>query len=205
MSLKNDDLDNLLKHDPLPRRPDGYWDTFPGRVATRLQSSFSGSATGAKPIRRKFTTSLTLGFGLGLACLILTLKYGTFTHPESRQSLKVADANQTKAYAKIMAEVGAMFPNRVRSVELEDDDIELNLADHADVATSPAIWVQICLGGRCKKFITFSGQQVGVDGHLYDVLVDSRGNIMLTGEKSIWSSGERIAAASGARISAHVL
>ncbi|MBC8001840.1 MAG: hypothetical protein H7X97_04550 [Opitutaceae bacterium] len=205
MTFKNGDLDRLLKQDPLPQRPESYWHSFPARVATRLQSSFSGSAPAASRDGQRIFGALTLGFGLGLACLILTLKYGAFTQPESRAPLKVADVHQTMSYAKIMAEVGAMFPNRVRSVTLEGDDIQLNLADDADVATSPPIWVQICLGGRCKKFITFSGQQVGVDGHVYDVLVDSRGNVMLTGETSVWSSGERVAAIPGARISAHLL
>lgn len=205
MASKNDDLDNLLKQDPLPRRPEGYWDAFPGRVAARLQSSFIGSAPAAKPVSHRFVNALTLGFGLGVACLIFALKYGVFPQPESRQPVKVADTQSTMSYARMIRELGAIFPNRVRSVILDGDDIQMNLADQADVATSPPIWVQICLGGRCKKFITFSGQQVGVDGHLYDVLVDSRGNVMLTGEKMIWSSGDRVAAAPGARISAHLL
>ena len=205
MASKNDDLDNLLKQDPLPQRPDSYWNAFPGRVAARLQSSFIASTPAAKPVSHRFVSALTLGFSLGVTCLIFALKYGAFTQPESRQPLKVADIQSTKSYAGMIRELGAIFPNRLRSVILDGDDIQLNLADQADVATSPPIWVQICLGGRCKKFITFSGQQVGLDGHLYEVLMDSRGNVMLTGEKMIWSSGDRVAAAPGTRISAHLL
>lgn len=207
MAFNNKDLDDLLKQDRAPARSDDHWNSFPGRVTAQLQRpvSVSKGTSATNDRRHRISSGLALGLGLGLACLVLALKYGAGTQPDPGRPAAPLGAQQAKSYAKIIEEVGAMFPNRVRSVALNDNDIHLNLADHDDVATSPPIWLEICRGGHCQEFITFSGQQIRVDRDLYEVLVDSRGNVMLAGEKMIWSNAGHVADGPGARFAARLL
>ena len=65
-----------------------------------------------------------------------------------------------------------------------------------------AAWTWIA---NCLSFVTFSGQEVQVDGQKIDVLVDAQGGIILEGNKFVWSNTERSYAAKRLKIEARNL
>jgi hypothetical protein len=66
--------------------------------------------------------------------------------------------------------------------------MQLVLADRADVPDSPPLFVKICDGKNCSSLVTFSGQEVEVDGQKITVLADANGGIILAGNQFVWSS-----------------
>jgi hypothetical protein len=50
--------------------------------------------------------------------------------------------------------------------------------------------------------VTFSGQEIQVDGQTITVLADARGGIILTGNQFVWSNTERIDAGNPLKIEA---
>jgi hypothetical protein len=95
-----------------------------------------------------------------------------------------------------------MFPQQIRSIAFDQQGARLTLAETADVPVSPALYVRIIGPGGCENFVTFSGQQIRVNGDVFEVLVDRRGGILLVGEEVVWSSAMGKAEAGIYRIAA---
>ena len=54
-------------------------------------------------------------------------------------------------------------------------------------ASSP-VFMRICGPGGCQGIVTFSGQQIHLNGKPMDVLVGPLDEIILAGPDSLWSS-----------------
>jgi len=90
---------------------------------------------------------------------------------------------------KCFREVESLFPNQLRALVFGADGQHLEVSEKADVPDSPPVYLKICGPKGCQEIVTFSGQQVLVNGDLCDVLLDSAGDILLVGQKLLWSSG----------------
>jgi hypothetical protein len=98
-------------------------------------------------------------------------------------------ASDALASAKLIHEMMAMFPNQIRAIVQDDGGgVKLVLSDAPDVPASPPLYVRICDGQHCSSFVTFSGQEIQVDGQKITVLSDARGGIILAGTQFVWSS-----------------
>ena len=172
----NDDdknLDELLKRLQMPERSAGYWEAFPKRV-TRQIGEGSRSA-GTVPLRHAWAWR----FAVVMACLVLVLGIGLWL-----RTRRPTEPN----YAKLYREIEAMFPNQVRAIAVEQNGVRLDLADKPNVPTSSPLLVNICRERQCRAFITFSGQQIRVNGEHWDVLSDGQGEVFVVGKRSVWSS-----------------
>ena len=79
------------------------------------------------------------------------------------------------------------------------------LAQEPNLPKSPPLYVKICGPNGCQRVVTFSGQQIRVNGDVCDVLADHRGNVLVVGRQLVWS-GARVGANSGRyQIEARVL
>ncbi len=186
--MNDGELDQLLKSAAVPDRPTDYWENFPGRIVLSLTQPSRSQAVGASSRLRKAVVGwYWFAGGMATACLILA-----FVLTESRQQggadFTAADLATMRKY---LQEVEALFPNQVQAVIFEQGSPRLVLADRASVATKLPVYVRVCGANGCQSFLTFSGQQIRLNGEAIDVLVDARGNVLLVGTKLSWTSGGR--------------
>jgi hypothetical protein len=115
-----------------------------------------------------------------MVCLVSLL-----LQPE-RKSPSAANANAL--VEKCYRETEALFPNQVQAIVFDEAGPRVVLAEKADVPKSPPLYLKICGPRGCQEIVTFSGQQVRVNGDVCDVLTDAAGNVMLAGDHMFWSS-----------------
>lgn len=178
--MNNAELDKLLHSAPVPEREVEYWEQFPGSVTRRLaQAQHSGSR---RPAPR--TSPLLLwGIGLATACIMIGFVVGWWKgHQSGLQAAPVA------AMQKYYREIEALFPQQVRAIILDETGPHLLLADKANVPVSSPVLLTIQKRTGVQSVVTFSGQQIPVNGELCDVLTDADGHILLIGTKLVWSS-----------------
>jgi hypothetical protein len=129
------------------------------------------------------THRVAWGFALATTCLVMTFALGYWRGH--------AAASDTLQNAKVIREMLAMFPNRVRAIVEDRHGLNLILSETADIPASSPLYVRICDGKQCSSFVTFSGQEIQVDGQKVTVLADAQGGIILTGNQFVWSNTER--------------
>jgi hypothetical protein len=193
--MNDAELDRMLKSAPVPEPRAGFWEEFPGEVsrAARARSTAPGRGLAPSGSRPRFVDGrrpgfgLALGFGLAILCLLGAFWLGYWRGRDSG-----AGTGQIVRMQKYLSEVSTLFPNRVRAIQFDGDGVHLLLAPEADVPDSPAVYVKICGPEGCRQFITFSGQQIRLNGEVCDVLVDHKGGVLLVGTKMAWSAGEAV-------------
>jgi hypothetical protein len=65
--------------------------------------------------------------------------------------------------------------------------------------------LKICGPDGCQRFVTFSGQEIRVNGEACEVLVDHQGRVVLVGRDTVWSGSESTGKAGNFRIEARPL
>jgi hypothetical protein len=179
LRMNDAELNRILKAAETPQRSKEYWEEFPERVSRLLNRP-------QPPEHRtvRWLPRLAWAGGFAAVCVLAGFLIGRYSG--SKES---ADANgQVLQSEKLIHEVMAMFPNRVRAIMKDDSGMRLVLSDNADVPTSTPLWVKICQGERCTTLVTFSGQEVMVAGQTMTVLADASGGVILTGDRFAWAS-----------------
>jgi hypothetical protein len=141
-----------------------------------------------------------LGLGLAAACVVVAFVFGFWRGRES-----AAPEDRLAHARKYLHEVEALFPNQVQAIVFDKEGTHLVLADRPDVPASPALYLKICAPSECRQFITFSGQQIKVNGEACDVLLSHGGEVLLVGRRMVWSSSDPLGKHSGYRIEAKTL
>ena len=179
--MNNDQLGALLKSAPAPEREAAYWTDFPKTVTRRLAQvrspGFSRSSARRGPL-------LTWGLGLATVCILAGFFFGFWRGRTS------TDAREAAAFQKLFREVATLFPNQVQAVIIDERGPRLVLAEKPNVPPSDPLLVKICKAKRCENIITFSGQQIRVNGEAFEVLADGEGHVILAGRRIVWSSAE---------------
>lgn len=185
--MNTEELDRILKSARVPQQAESYWEQFPRRVISALQARpktadpsrvpLAGRLTWTSLLRLKFGISL----GLSLACTIVVL---VLVVPKYRSS-SVSDPQLATAQ-KYYRELKALFPNQLRVIAFDDQGPHLTLADSADVPASPPLYIKICGPEGCRRFVTFSGQQVSINGQLFEILVDREDHVLVLGSQFFW-------------------
>ncbi len=165
----------MLKSARVPEREPGYWEYFPKRVTTQLRRA-----------QRSRPTVWWWAVGFATACVVLGFVVGRLYESTSRNgtdsSRRLAETAYNPAeYVRLYREIATMFPNQVRAIVVDEHGVQLVLADKANVPDSPPVLVRACARTGCRSFITFSGQQVRMNGEAWDVLVDGRDEVVVAG------------------------
>jgi hypothetical protein len=189
-TMKDPELDHLLKALDLPPRDASYWSEFPRRVTTRLrQDNVREAREAGRWIPRWAWAAVPVCLALVLA---VSLNFRS-TQPQSSPLLR----NEA-----LIGELIAMFPNRLRAILEDEQGLRLVLSEQADVPSSTPLWVKLCRGNRCWTLVTFSGQEIPVEGESIMVLADARGGVLLMGEQFAWTSHDPSSGPGGLRIQA---
>jgi hypothetical protein len=194
--MNNSELNRILKAAKVPERPKEFWTQFPRRVTARLHWKSTAADARASNWFPRLAWSLA---AVGV-CLAIGFLAG---HRTSRNDA-VAE-NGLLQNAKVIEEMLAMFPNRVRAVVQDEHGLNLVLSEKDDVPASAPLWVKVCDGKNCSAIVTFSGQDIKVGGQAVTVLADAQGKIILAGDNFLWSNGEPLVAGNHLKIEARTL
>ncbi len=193
--MNDSELNRLLKAAKAPERPPEFWAQFPRRVTSRLHW---------KPAARSVESTHwfpRLGWALGLAACILT----AFSIGHWRGHSEAMAENDLLQNEKVIKEMLATFPNRVRGVVQDEHGLNVVLSDTDNVPASTPLWVQICDGKHCSTMVTFSGQEIRLGQRNVTVLSDASGKIILAGDNFLWSNGDALMADGALKIEAKTL
>jgi hypothetical protein len=215
--MKDRELNDLLKSAPVPDRAPEYWERFPRQVADRLRQEPAGRAARldkfvARPggsllpalwraLIRDLTRRPAFGMGLVAVCLAIGFAFG-FWH--GRQAT-ATERQQLAEARRCFHEIAALFPHQLQALEFSEQGPKLVLAEAANVPASPPVYLKITGPRGSVRFVTFSGQQIRVDGEVFDVLVDRQGAVLVVGAQWAWSSAEPAAKAGRFRVEARPL
>jgi hypothetical protein len=195
VNQRDEELNELLRTVRVPERSPEYWAEFPEAVVRQLQRSAQRPAA---PLARH--AGWAWGLGIATACLLLGFFVGFRRgHAVGFSTAEVAQSQ------KIYHELAALFPDRVQTVLLDGRGSQLTLATDAQPPASAPLLVQISHAGVCRRFITFSGQRVALNGETFEVLADAQGNVLVVGQHLAWSSDAPRLVTSGYRIRATAL
>ncbi len=212
------ELNELLKRAKVPERGAGYWKHFPGRVAaeierrkqhTRAEGTARALGRDAAGDRSGCSWWSVLGFfranpgfaaGLAAFCVLIGLALGPWKgHPAPAADPSLAGVR------KYFHEIEALFPNQLQAIVFDPQGARLVLANEPNLPTSPPIYLKVNGPKGCQRFVTFSGQQIQVNGDICDVLADGQGRVLLVGQKLVWSSRQASAGSGLYRIEAKTL
>lgn len=191
------DLERILRSVAAPERDAEYWEGFPAGVTRRLRLEPDGTAP--RSARRPFA-ALIWGLGLATACLVAGFAVSFWNDRRTR-----AEPPELVALRTCFREIETLFPNQVQAIVIDEQGLRLVLAETANVPRSPPLFVKICGPAGCQRFLTFSGQQIRVNGETYEVLADGDGGIILLGANSVWASTQRAAMKAGYEVEARSL
>jgi len=191
--VTNNELDQWLKAAKVPERENSFWENFSQNVIRRIGSeSRIQTFSGENRLKTELQTSLRRpglnfalwGIGLATVCLVIGFWFG-FRNGHSR-----GNEEQLAVARKYFQNIESLFPNQMRAIVFENGQARLLLSEKPDVPTSAPLFVKICSGKNCRSLVTFSGQRIQINGELFEVLSDRKGEILLVGNNSIWSSGD---------------
>jgi hypothetical protein len=207
--MTSDELNQVLRSVPVPGKTPEYWEQFPRKVRAEISrreqakpgpSPFVGSiidgSTRRWDLHAWLRPVLALGCALSCATLLLVLLKG--------RDPKSSTAELVKAQ-KYFGEIEALFPNQVRGVSFDDNGPQMTLSDIPDLPIGPPVFLKICDRTRCHRFVTFSGQQIKLDGGFFEVLVNGEGKVILMGKSSVLSTIRLADKPDLYRIEAHLL
>jgi hypothetical protein len=211
--MHNEDLNRSLKALQVPELPAEYWEDFPRRVMARMQRAGAPKPGSSEALADRWPAGLfacrnsfrfvrrpVFASGLVAACVLLAIAMSLW---RGRQPATV-DPQFVEAQ-KCLGEIEALFPNQLRALVFDQQGPRLVLADKADVPSSPPVYLRISEPKGSHRFVTFSGQQIQVNGDVFDVLVDRQGGVLLMGEQSVWSSSAAAEKEGRYRIEARLL
>lgn len=187
------DLNATLKAAKTPEGSEKYWNDIPREVLAQLRRPAMASPRN----QPRWLPRLAWSYAAAAICLAAVLAVGHW-----RGATSSKDALQS---TKLIQEMLAMFPNRVRAIVQDERGLNLVLSEHDDIPASTPIYVRICDGKHCASLVTFSGQEIQIAGQKLTVLSDARGGIILTGNRFVWSNTERSHAGSRLKIEANNL
>jgi len=181
------ELDEVLKRRRIPEPSAEEWEEFPRSVTREIRRREGVSSTRAADVAGTsswWSRPIIAIAGVAMITVVCALLLG------NRQTSANATGGLAEA-EKYYREIAPLFPQQVRAIVFEKQETRLVLAERADVPTSAPIYLKICGAGECRRFVTFSGQQVRVNGHDLDVLTDAKGGVIVAGPDLVWRSEQR--------------
>jgi hypothetical protein len=195
--MKNSELNKILRAAKVPERSERFWRELPQRISARLH--WKANAAQERKHNHFF---LRLEWILGgvAACLLAGFFIGHW-----RGRTEATAGSGLLQNEKIIREMLAMFPNRVRAVVQDEHGLNVVLADQDNVPVSTPLWLKVCDGKNCSFVVTFSGQQIQIGRQEVTILADPQGKIILAGDNFLWSNGKALLADGNLKIQAKAL
>ncbi len=204
--MKNSELDQILKSAPVPDRPGAYWDQFPRRVMAKTDKLRTHADAETNPPRtepfwlRSHFQFATVGLGLAIIGLLLGFVLGFW----QGRNLSITGP-QLAAARKYFQEIETLFPGQVQAIVFDQQGPHLVLAEHSNVPASSPLYLRVCGPKGCQSYVTFSGQQIRINGETCEVLLDHQDNVLLIGQDWVLSTAQAPAKRARYQVSARPL
>ena len=191
--MKDKELNEVLKRAAVPERGEEYWERFPSQVTAEierrrqhLRAADAGDRTWAwTGALRSFFGKPAFALGVAAICLALGFGLGSWNgHRSPGKDTQLAEAR------KYFRELDALFPHQLQAIVFDQQGTLLMLAPEPNLPASPPLYLKICGPKGCQRYVTFSGQQIHVNGDLCDVLVDHQGKVLVVGQETLWSDAK---------------
>ena len=182
--MNDSDLDKLLKSARPPERSSEQWTVLARRISARLHWQPRETDESPTPRRPRFPA-----WALGLAGVGVAVVLATVLWPD-RKMPTTASNGKPRPLEFRLVELRKMFPNQIRAIILSATDARIELAETANQPDSQPIYLKVCGPDGCKQVITFSGRHIRLNGEDWEVLANGTDGVIVTGEKSVWSSSE---------------
>ena len=198
--MKDTELNDVLKRAAVPERKADYWERFPRQVTAeikrrgqharaekRADAPVPAVADGSSAwmwvgVFRALVSRPAFVLGVAAVCLAVGFVLGSWRGQRpSGQDSQLAEAR------KYFHELEALFPNQLQGIVFDQQGTHLVLAPEPNLPASPPLYLKVCGPQGCQRFITFSGQQIRVNGDVCDVLVDHQGKVLVVGQETLWS------------------
>ena len=183
MQKNHSTIEDLVRNTKVPERSASYWQEFPKEVIRRIAQLEHVPAVVRRNECRTSSMAWLLPVGLATACLAIGFMIGFWSGGGRARSMDVL-----ARYDKVYRETVRMFPHQVSAIVMKQGDAQLVLTDHANVPTSQPLVLKVTISGQTQHIITFSGQQVRLNGESCEVMTDANGNVILVGKGWCWSS-----------------
>jgi hypothetical protein len=187
--MNNQELDKVLRATPLPEPAREFWNELPANVQRGIERSERRSQEQGRASLGNFVTRLRrlaapVAFAVG--CIMIGFFWGVRArHTEVVQPGELAEARAC------WREAAALFPNQLQAIVFDQQGSRLVLSDRPNQPVSAPIFLKLCDGKNCKRFITFSGQQIKMNEERFEVLIDLRGEVLLIGDAKVWKSSKQ--------------
>ena len=190
--MNDSELNDLLSRARVPERSEAEWKDFSD--GTLRQVRLSLSAQGGGGLLRDRRSMTAWASGCAVVCVLIAL--ACWRSGRTKPNNNVAGAQ------KLFSELSEMFPNQLEAVVLDGSTPRLVLAEKTSENKGTPLFVRLCGAQGCQRVITFSGQRVLLNGESYEVLMDARGRVIVSGDHFVWLSGDGAPVHGGYRIEA---
>src|ERR1017187_560695 len=216
--MNNRELNDVLKRAAVPERKADYWERFPRQVTAEIKrrgQHARAEKRGDAPVPavadgsttwtwatafRAFVSRPAFILGVAAVCLAVGFVLGSWRGLRpSGQDAQLAEAR------KYFHEFEALFPNQLQGIVFDQQGTHLVLAPEPNLPASPPLYLKVCGPKGCQRFVTFSGQQIRVNGDVCDVLVDHQGNVLVVGQETLWADAKATTKRGPYQIEAKVL
>lgn len=160
------------------------------------------SASSAKPASAPARSAASLRHILAaLGGAVATLALGFWlARPAPTANTPASLADRRTEALRLLAEVRAVFPDRLDAVIDRDGALHLALSDHASrLASDQAVLIELARAGRVVRVLGFSGRAVemDLDGRRvsFSPLLTGEGGVLLAGSDFAWTDRQPAPAA----------
>ena len=216
--MNDNDLNEVLKCAAVPERGADYWERFPSQVTAEIErrrqdarAEKSTHASVAAVVEggaawawvsafRSLVSKPAFALGVAAVCLTLGFVLGLWRGQRSPgYDPQLAEAQQ------YFREIQGLFPHQLQAIVFDQQGAHLVLAKEPNLPASPPLYLKISGPKGCQRFVTFSGQQIQVNGDVCDVLSDHQGNVLVVGRQLLWSGTKASAGGGQYQIEARAL
>jgi hypothetical protein len=193
--MNDSQLNAILSRAKIPGRREVYWDRFPAQVVAELDHRRQvpnparvlehRRAWSAATVLRLLAAKPAFAFGMAAACLLFVFWLGFWQGQHAS-----AKDRELAAARRYFEEVAALFPHQLQAIVFDQAGAHLVLAQNANLPASPPLYLKISGPKGSQRFITFSGQQIQVNGEVCDVLADGQGKVLLVGRQLLWPGSD---------------
>jgi hypothetical protein len=187
--MNNTELHKVLQKAKVPEPRPGFWDDLPQNVQRHIHRGETASTRSSIAERPAFIALLLRRAAVPLAFAAVCIMVGFIWGFNSHKSEAFNPAELAEARA-CWREVAALFPNQLQAIVFDPQGSRLLLSEHANPPGSAPIFLKLCDGKGCRRFVTFSGQQIKMNGESFEVLIDHSGEILLIGDAKVWTGSK---------------